>query len=107
MSPFVMNKVTVFTTGGAEVHRETQGSDFRGHYLRTGPPGKIFSIFLRKFLHLWRFAVISLLRTNFAENARESLCTWEPRKGSQGRRGGESESPEEEAIEIGNSYRNH
>ncbi len=56
-------------------------------------------------LHLWKFAVISQLRTNFAENARESLSTWEPRKESQGRRGGESESPKEEAIEIGNSHR--
>jgi hypothetical protein len=46
------------------------------------------------------------MRTNFADNARESLPTREPRKESQGRRGGESESPEEEAIEIGNSYRN-
>jgi hypothetical protein len=29
--------------------------------------------FSKIFLHLWKFAVISQLRTNFAENARESL----------------------------------
>ena len=68
---------------------------------------KNFRYFLKIFLHLLEFAVISQLRTNFTENVRESLLPWEPRKASQGRRGGESESPEEEAIEIGNSYRNH
>jgi hypothetical protein len=31
--------------------------------------------FSKIFLHLWKFAVISQLRTNFAENARESLAT--------------------------------
>jgi hypothetical protein len=51
------------------------------------------------------------MRTNFTENARESHSTREPREQvvlpMTRRRGGESESPEEEAIEIGNSYRNH
>jgi len=59
------------------------------------------------FLHLWKFAVISLLRTNFAEMPRNRCSPWEPRNEIQGRRGGESESLEEEAIEIGNCYRNH
>ena len=48
------------------------------------------------------------MRTNFAETAREIAQFREPRAASllaktQGRRGGESESLEEEAIEIGNS----
>jgi|HubBroStandDraft_1064217.scaffolds.fasta_scaffold02504_6 hypothetical protein len=51
------------------------------------------------------------MRTNFADNARESLCTLGAAQSmsffrNPRRRGGESESPEEEAIEIGNSYRN-
>ena len=36
---------------------------------------KNFHYFSKIFLHLWKFAVISKLRTNFAENARESLAT--------------------------------
>jgi hypothetical protein len=38
-------------------------------------PDKTFQYFLKIILHLWKFAVISQLRTNFAENARESLAT--------------------------------
>jgi hypothetical protein len=56
-------------------------------------------------LHLWKFPVISHMRTNFAEMPGNRCPPWEPRNESQERRGGESESPEEEAIEIGNSYR--
>ncbi len=47
------------------------------------------------------------MRTNFAEMPGNR---WQPGNREskfQGRRGGESESPEEEAIEIGNSYRTH
>jgi hypothetical protein len=51
------------------------------------------------------------MRTNFTEMPGKSLFTREPRKerrfSETRRRGGESESPEEEAIEIGNSYRTH
>jgi len=36
---------------------------------------KNFRNFSKKILHLWKFAVISQLRTNFADNARESLFT--------------------------------
>ncbi len=132
-----MNQVKVFTTGGTEEHRGKAFLPFSpdgtaGHWFplcSSVPPvvknfagreapfdaitsvpvliDKNFRYFLKIFLHLWKFAVISQLRTNFTENARESLLPWEPRKASRGRRGGESESPEEEAIEIGNSYRNH
>jgi hypothetical protein len=62
------------------------------------------TIFQKKVLHLGRIAVISHLRTNFTECPGIAF-TREPRELNQGRRGGESESPEEEAIEIGNSYR--
>ena len=63
---------------------------------------------IKKILHLWKIPVISLVRTNFAENAWEIAVTREPREKTsffqdQGRRGGESESLEEEYIEIGNS----
>jgi hypothetical protein len=46
------------------------------------------------------------MRTNFAEmpGNRSNLGA---ARAIQGRRGGESESLEEEAIEIGNSYRTH
>jgi hypothetical protein len=56
-------------------------------------------------LRLWKFPVISYLRTNFSAMSGKSLFTREPRS-RQGRRGGESESLEEEAIEIGNCNRN-
>ncbi len=61
----------------------------------------------KKILHLWKFPVISQLRTNFAEVPGKTHQTWEPREASlhsktQGRRGGESESLEEADIEIGN-----
>jgi len=36
---------------------------------------KLFTISQKIFLHLWKFPVISQLRTNFAENAQESLPT--------------------------------
>jgi hypothetical protein len=62
-----------------------------------------FSNRLKKLLHLWEFPVISDLRTNSAEMPVESLLPREPRNEIQGRRGGESESLAEEAIEIGNS----
>ena len=55
-------------------------------------------------MHLWKFPVISQLRTNFAEMPGKSLSAREPRKG---RRGGESESLKEGAIEIGNCNRYH
>jgi hypothetical protein len=66
---------------------------------------------LKKNLHLWKFPVISNLRTNFAEMPGKSLAPGSREQGvfirlieeDQGRRGGESESLEEEAIEIGNS----
>jgi len=47
------------------------------------------------------------MRTNFAEMPGNRRSPREPRNESQGRRGGESESLEEEAIGIGNCYRNH
>jgi hypothetical protein len=46
------------------------------------------------------------MRTNFTDMSGKSQFTREPRERLQGRRGGESESLEEEDIEIGNSYRN-
>ena len=52
-------------------------------------------------LHLWRFSVISKLRTNFAEMPGNRIYLGAARV--QGRRGGESESFREAAIEIGNS----
>jgi len=55
-------------------------------------------------LHLWKFPVISYMRTNFSAMLGKSLHTREPRS-RQGRRGGESESLEEEAIGIGNCNR--
>jgi hypothetical protein len=65
----------------------------------------------KKILHLWKFPVISQLRTNFAEMPGNRCPPWEPRTEVVDprlrRRGGESESLEEEAIEIGNSYRIH
>jgi hypothetical protein len=79
------------------------------HYPRTTPAAlQKFAKFLKKFLHLWKFPVISQLRTNFAEMPGKTHQTWEPREAmssseDQGRRGGESESLEEAAIEIGNS----
>jgi hypothetical protein len=76
-----------------------------------GLPRRITSVlplldknFPRKILHLWKFPVISHLRTNFSEMPGKSLFTREPRT-RQGRRGGESESLEEEAIGIGNCNR--
>ena len=57
---------------------------------------------LKKILHLWKFPVISNLRTNFAEMPGNRSYPGAARR-FQGRRGGESESLEEEAIEIGNS----
>ena len=62
-----------------------------------------FSSRRKKVLHLRKFPVISHLRTNSAEMPVESLLPREPRNENQGRRGGESESLAEEAIEIGNS----
>jgi hypothetical protein len=71
------------------------------------PMGQDFS---KIFLHLRKFPVISHMRTNFAEMPGNRRAPWEPRTERRfpklRRRGGESESPEEEAIEIGNSYRN-
>jgi hypothetical protein len=64
---------------------------------------KYFPSRRKKVLHLWKFPVISHLRTNSAEMPVESLLPREPRNEIQGRRGGESESLAEEAIEIGNS----
>jgi hypothetical protein len=65
----------------------------------------------KNFLHLWKFPVISQLRTNFAEMPGNRCPPWEPRTEvvdpKLRRGGGESESLEEEAIEIGNSYRIH
>jgi hypothetical protein len=59
-------------------------------------------------LQLRKFAVISHMRTNFTEMPREIAAHPGSRERYfQGRRGGESESLEEEAIEIGNSYRTH
>ena len=50
------------------------------------------------------YAVFSVLRTNSAEMPVESLLPGSRAEATlQGRRGGESESLEEEAIEIGNS----
>ncbi len=63
------------------------------------------SIFYKKLLHLWKFAVISELRTNFAEMPGKFESRPGAARAIQGRRGGESESLEEEAIGIGNSYR--
>jgi hypothetical protein len=40
-------------------------SGFRD-YFRTFPLDKKLRVTLKKFLHLWKFAVISSLRTNFA-----------------------------------------
>jgi hypothetical protein len=62
----------------------------------------------KKVLHLWKFPVISQMRTNFAEMPGKSLSSGSREQQvffakTQGRRGGESESLEEEAIEIGNS----
>ena len=65
-----------------------------------------FHAFPKNFLHLWKFPVISHLRTNFTEMPGNRSYQGTARA-NQGRRGGESESPEEEAIEIGNSYRIH
>ena len=63
--------------------------------------------FIKKILHLWKIPVISQMRTNFAEMPGKSLSSgsreMESRSRDQGRRGGESESLEEEDIEIGNS----
>jgi hypothetical protein len=85
-------------------------------YIRLGPHYRDgcfrnSSITLKKILHLWKFPVISQLRTNFAEmpgnrsdpGAASSTPFHEFSEETQGRRGGESESLEEEAIEIGNS----
>ena len=77
------------------------------HYLRTVLLDRNFHNFSKIFLHLWEFPVISQMRTNFAEMPENRSSPWEPRNESQGRRGGESESLEEEAIEIGNSHRTH
>ena len=52
-----------------------------------------------------KFPVFSCSRTNFAEMPVESAVT--PGASTQGRRGGESESLKEEAIEIGNRYRSY
>jgi hypothetical protein len=58
-------------------------------------------------LHLRKFPVISKLRTNFADNARESLSTLGAASGIfKGDAVVRVSRPEEEAIEIGNSYRN-
>jgi len=62
-----------FTTGGTKEHRGNRR--IWRHYLRTCPHDKNFQNFLRNFLHLWKFAVISQLRTNFADNARKSQFT--------------------------------
>jgi hypothetical protein len=66
---------------------------------------KSFQNLSKIFLHLPKFPVISQLRTNFAEMPRNRLPP--SRVEHQGRRGGESESLEEEAIEIGNGHRYH
>ncbi len=75
-------------------------------------PGRLQKIAkkLKKVLHLWKFPVISQMRTNFADmsgktqhpGSREKKCLFEIGE-AQGRRGGESESLKEAAIEIGNS----
>src|ERR1035437_1153682 len=60
---------------GMHFHR---GTDNGGGDLVTSVPvllDKTFHYFSKIFLHLWKFAVISQLRTNFADNARESLFT--------------------------------
>ena len=62
---------------------------------------------LRNFLHLFGFAVISNVRTNFTDMSGKTLLPGSRENHFQGRRGGESESLEEEAIEIGDSYRTH
>ena len=62
-----------------------------------------FAKYLKKFLHLWKFPVISQLRTNFAEMSGKTQQPGSRESNFQGRRGGESESLEEAAIEIGNS----
>jgi hypothetical protein len=58
-------------------------------------------------LHLWGFPVISQMRTNFAEmpgnRSDPGAATERLHFEDQGRRGGESESLQEDHIEIGNS----
>lgn len=72
------------------------------HYIRTTPAAyKNFQSRSKKVLHLWKFLVISHLRTNFAEMSGQTQLPGS--RENQGRRGGESESLEEAAIEIGNS----
>jgi hypothetical protein len=75
-------------------------------YLRTRLRDKIFRNFSTFFLHLWKIPVISNVRTNFAAipGNRNALGSLEMNSfGEPGRRGGESESLQEEHIEIGNS----
>ena len=69
------------------------------------PPARLqkFAKIFRNILHLWKFLVISQVRTNFAEMPGNRNKPGSREQHLQGRRGGESESLEEEAIEIGNS----
>jgi hypothetical protein len=71
-------------------------------YLRTRLRDKIFRNFSTFFLHLWKIPVISNVRTNFAAMSGNRNYSGASRR-IQGRRGGESESLEEEDIEIGYS----
>src|SRR5580698_3618031 len=77
------------------------------HYLGHGGCLQNFTKKLKKNLHLWKIPVISHLRTNFAEmpgnRSDPGAASSKSFQKTQGRRGGESESLEEEDIEIGNS----
>ena len=84
----------------------------RQKFLRTSPitsvlalAAKKISIFRKNFLHLPEIPVISQLRTNFAEMPGKTQPPGSREQDFQGRRGGESESLEEEDIGIGNCNR--
>ena len=91
--------------GGARIDDEALATRISPlHYPRTTPPAyKNLQKIPKKILHLWKFPVISLLRTNFAEMPVESQ--------QPGSRGDQLKGDavvrvsrfEEEAIEIGNS----
>ena len=106
-----LDRINVPDASGIPV-MPTRYSVFATRYaLPSYPTSRLqkFANFFKKFLHLWKFPVISHLRTNFAKmpgkthepGSREQNVFPETRK-TQGRRGGESESLEEAAIEIGN-----